>query len=561
MSAATARSPFDRATALTRLGSEEFDVLVIGGGITGAGVALDAASRGLRTALVERNDFASGTSSKSSKLVHGGLRYLQQKEYRLVYENLAERQRLLDNAPHLVRPLPFLIPLFGKDGMVNKTVAKAYSTALWLYDVTGGLRIGKRHRRISLDEAATHMPTLNRDLLVAGFLYWDAQADDARLTLCILRTAVVEHGAVAANYAPVESLLKDQNGAVTGARLADGTEIKAKAVVNATGVWADEVRTMAEGADPDSIRPAKGVHITVPIEKLPCDLAAVIPVLKDRRSIFVVPWGDKAYLGTTDTDYDGPLDDPRCTAEDVAYILKAVNTFVTQPLTEADVLGTWAGLRPLVKNEKSVRTADLSRRHSVLISDGGLVTITGGKLTTYRKMAEDAVDTVVGRLGIKARKVRTKKLALRGAEGLAAVQEPEAAARLGIEQTVLDHLVARFGSEARTIAAMVEADPLLARPLVPGLPYIRAEAVFAARYEMARTLEDVLSRRTRALLLDAGATTVAAFDVARLLASELGWSEDDVARQVTTFLELAERERDTAGLPPIELAEAASNRG
>jgi glycerol-3-phosphate dehydrogenase len=225
------------------------------------------------------------------------------------------------------------------------------------------------------------------------------------------------------------------------------------------------------------------------------------------------------------------------------------------------VLGTWAGLRPLVKNEKSVRTADLSRRHSVLISDGGLVTITGGKLTTYRKMAEDTVDTVVGRLGIKARKVRTKKLALRGAEGLAAVQEPEAAARLGIEQTVLDHLVARFGSEARTIAAMVEADPLLARPLVPGLPYIRAEAVFAARYEMARTLEDVLSRRTRALLLDAGATTVAAFDVARLLASELGWSEDDVARQVTTFLELAERERDTAGLPPIELAEAASNRG
>ena len=556
-----ARSPFDRTTALARLGEEEFDILVIGGGITGAGVALDAASRGLRTALVERHDFASGTSSKSSKLVHGGLRYLQQKEYRLVYENLAERQRLLDNAPHLVKPLPFLIPLFGKGGALNKTVAKAYSTALWLYDVTGGLRIGKRHRRLTLDETAEHMPTLNRDLLVAGFLYWDAQADDARLTLCILRTAVVEHGAVAANYSPVASLLKDDAGTVTGARLADGTEVKAKAVVNATGVWVDEVRAMAEGSDPDSIRPAKGVHITVSLEKLPCDLAAVIPVLKDRRSIFVVPWGDRAYLGTTDTDYDGPLDDPRCTADDVAYILKAVNTFVTQPLTEADVLGTWAGLRPLVKNEKSVRTADLSRRHSVLTSDGGLVTITGGKLTTYRKMAEDTVDTVTRRLGVKARRARTKKLALRGGEGLAAVREPDAAGRLGIEQAVLDHLVDRYGTETRTIAAMLEADPMLGRPLVPGLPYLRAEAVFAARYEMARTLEDVLARRTRALLLDAPAAAGAAFDVARLLASELGWSEDDVAREVAAFLDLAERERDTAGLPPIELPESVPTRG
>ncbi|HEV7886250.1 MAG TPA: glycerol-3-phosphate dehydrogenase/oxidase, partial [Acidimicrobiales bacterium] len=309
-------SGFNRAAALTRLADDEFDVLVVGGGITGAGVALDAAARGLRTALVEARDFASGTSSKSSKLVHGGLRYLQQREFALVYENLAERQRLLDNAPHLVHVLPFLIPLFGKDGAVNKTVAKAYSTALWLYDLTGGLRIGKRHRRIGADEAMAHMPTLRRDRLAASFLYYDAQADDARLTLTILRTAV-DHGAVAANYAPVAALLKGEDGRVRGARLADGTEVRAGAVVNAAGVWSDDVGALDEGAHPHTLRPAKGVHVTVPWDKVRCDIAAVVPVPKDRRSIFVVPWGDRVYLGTTDTDYEGPLDDPQCTAEDV----------------------------------------------------------------------------------------------------------------------------------------------------------------------------------------------------------------------------------------------------
>src|SRR2546423_4662589 len=235
---------FDRTTALARLASDEYDVLVVGGGITGAGVALDAAARGLRTALVERHDFASGTSSKSSKLVHGGLRYLQQKEYGLVYEGLAERQRLLENAPHLVAPLPFLIPLFGRDGAVNKTVAKAYSTALWLYDATGGWRIGKRHKRLAMEETLDHFPTLRTDQLVAGFLYWDARTDDARLTLDVVRTAVLDHGAVAANYAPVTGLLKD-DGRIRGARLdVDGAgpvEGRASVVVNQTGVAAERV--------------------------------------------------------------------------------------------------------------------------------------------------------------------------------------------------------------------------------------------------------------------------------------------------------------------------------
>lgn len=529
---------FDRATALARMADEEFDVLVVGGGITGAGVALDAAARGLRTALVERHDFASGTSSKSSKLVHGGLRYLQQREFVLVYENLAERQRLLDNAPHLVSVLPFLIPLFGKDGVVNKGLAKAYSTALWLYDLTGGLRIGKRHKRVSVEEALAHMPTLRADRLVAGFLYYDARADDARLTLTILRTAVLDHGAVAANYSPVVGLSKGADGRVCGARLADGTEVRAGVVVNAAGVWSDELRALDQGTHPHSLRPAKGIHLTVPWEKVRCDIAAVVPVPKDRRSIFVVPWGDQVYLGTTDTDYDGPLDSPVCTPEDVEYVLGAINGSITTPIAPSDVLGTWAGLRPLVASASSERTADLSRRHAVSVSDSGVVSVTGGKLTTYRKMAADTVDAVLRVLGrSKLHRSPTRKLLLRGAEGYDRVAD--------------EHLRGRYGSEARVVSAMVAADPVLGEPLVPGLPYLKAEAVYAARYEMAQTLEDVLSRRTRALLLARDASVAAAASVAELIGDELGWSEDERTRQVAQYTALAERERTAADLPPV----------
>ena len=276
--------PFRRADALRRLADEEFDVLVVGGGVTGAGVALDAASRGLRTALVEKGDFASGTSSKSSKMIHGGIRYLQQREFRLVYENLAERQRLLDNAPHLVSPLPFLIPLFGRDGVVSKTVARSYATALWLYDLTGGWRIGKRHREVTKEEALAHLPTLSTDHLVAGFLYFDARADDARLTLTLARTAAFEFGAVVANYTPVVRLTTGAAGTTDGAVVrpvpddeASEFPIRARIVVNASGVWADAVRALDEGRDPHAIRPAKGIHVTVPADRLPCDIAAVIP--------------------------------------------------------------------------------------------------------------------------------------------------------------------------------------------------------------------------------------------------------------------------------------------
>ncbi len=531
---------FDRADALSRLADEQFDVLVIGGGITGVGVALDAASRGLTTALVERDDFASGTSSKSSKLVHGGLRYLQQKEVRLVYEALYERQVALRNAPHLVRVLPFLIPILSRDGMLNPKLARALGSALWMYDLTGGARIGKVHRRVDQERALRHMPSLRAENLAAAYLYYDAQTDDARLTLTVARTAA-EHGAAIANHAGVVGLRKDAAGAVVGATiLADGDEIavRARTVVNAAGVWSDEVRRLDEGRDPGSIRPAKGIHITVPWTKVRNDIAAIVPVPKDKRSIFVVPWGDFTYIGTTDTDYDGPIDDPQCTPDDVRYLLGAMNLALAEPLTEADVVGTWAGLRPLIAGGSvGEKTADLSRRHAVRDSGSGLVTVTGGKLTTYRRMASDTVDHVAQQLG-RSERSRTKRLPLLGAVGAAPPDE---------------HLARRYGSEAAVVLALSEGDPDLGLPLVPGLPYRRAEAVYAVRHEMARSLDDVLSRRTRARLLARDATARAAADVARLLAAELGWDAARTEQEVTSFRAALAHERDAAGLPAAAL--------
>jgi glycerol-3-phosphate dehydrogenase len=546
---------FDRSENIDQLGAGTHDLLVVGGGITGAGVALDAASRGLRTALVERDDFASGTSSKSSKLVHGGLRYLQNGDVRLVYEALRERQRLLRNAPHLVKVLPFLIPIFtGKGGIIPRQLARALGSAMWMYDLTGGLRIGKRHRRLGRDAARAHMPTLS-DRMAWAYLYYDAQTDDARLTLALARTAALDFGATVVNHAAVTALRKDGDR-VTGALVDTGdrqVEVRARVVINATGVWADDVRALDEGSDPGSIRPAKGIHITVPWDKVRNDIAAVVPVPKDRRSVFVVPWpgqdgtvggpGSVTYIGTTDTDYGGDVDDPQCTAEDVAYLLDAINSSITEPLDESDVLGTWAGLRPLVRDAGSTRTADMSRRHQVLTSAGGLVTVTGGKLTTYREMAEDAVDAATAvagdRLPRRARRSRTRKLRLRGADGW----QQAAATDL--------HLGERYGGEAGVLAAMIDADPALGEPLVPGLPYRRAEAVYAARYEMAVTLDDVLSRRTRARLRNRDAAAAAADDAATLVGAELGWSEAERAAQVAAYREAAAREREAPGLPEI----------
>jgi glycerol-3-phosphate dehydrogenase len=548
---------FDRQSSLERLAGEEFDVLVVGGGITGCGVALEAAGRGLHTALVEARDFASGTSSKSSKMVHGGLRYLQQHDYLLVYEALHERQRLLRNAPHLVHPLPFLIPLFGKDGVVSKGVAKAYSAALWLYDLTGGIRIGHRHRRIEAEETLAHFPGLRTDRLVAAFLYWDAQTDDARLTLALARTAA-GRGAVVANYSPVVSFLEEE-GRVRGAHLEDGTTVRARVVVNAGGVWADQIA--GQGI---SLRPAKGVHVVVRSDRLPCDYASVLVVPGDRRSVFVVPWaadeapgpsgpGRFTYIGTTDTDYDGPLDNPVCEPQDVEYLLSAVNHWTSASLTPADVTGSWAGLRPLIAGDHaSERTADLSRRHRVSVSSNGLVSVTGGKLTTYRKMAADTVAAALRELGTARRTGSvTTSLTLIGGDGAG---KPPAgvlstARRLGIAEEALAHLVGRFGSETGSLVGLCEGNPELTEPLVAGLPYIKAEAVFAARYEMAQTLSDVLSRRTRARILDRAATAAAAPGVAAIVGPELGWDDAEQARQVDAFLTELDAEAPASAVP------------
>jgi glycerol-3-phosphate dehydrogenase len=513
---------FSRPVSLSRLSSEEFDVVVIGGGITGAGVVLDAASRGLRACLLERDDFASGTSSKSSKLIHGGLRYLQQGDVRLVYQALRERKRLRRNAPHLVHVLPFMIPILTKNSVVSKKIARALGSAMWMYDLTGGWRIGRLHRRLSAD----------------------AEADDARLTLAVLRSAA-DNGAAIANQCRVEGIdsADRTQHTVRVHDLVGDTHftIHTKAVVNATGVWADDVRALDEASHPDTIRPAKGVHLTVPWEKVRNDIAVVIPVPSDKRSLFVVPWisrGDGTYqftyIGTTDTDYKGPVNDPQCTRDDIEYVLAALNATVNTDVTFEDVTGVWSGLRPLVKMDESSakagRTADLSRRHRVFTSDNGVVTVTGGKLTTYREMAEDAVDAVSEVLGTKTRCL-TRSLSLHGAKGRS------------IRASQRDHhLDGRYGSDSAEIAALIANDPSLSGPLVDGLPYLRAEAVYAVTHEMATSIDDVLSRRTRARLLNRRASVSAARATADLISPLLGWDDAQSSASIAEFVDACARE-------------------
>lgn len=541
---------FVRSENLDRLRSTDFDVVVVGGGITGAGVALDAASRGLSVALIDKDDWASGTSSRSSKMVHGGLRYLQNGDIVLVYEALRERQRLLRNAPHLVSVLPFLIPMFGKGGVIHPKLARALGSVMWMYDLTGGARIGKIHKRLSTAETLDYMPTLSAERIGASYLYYDARADDARLTMTIARTAALGFGAVCVNHCRVVGFVRDEDTTdgvvVTPEGTEERIEVRARVVVNATGVWADEVRGMDEGRHPDSIRPAKGVHITVPWRLVRNRIAVVMPVPGDKRSVFVVPWAttpgeepDFTYIGTTDTDYDGSLDQPECTDDDIEYLLRAINKWGPGTITPDDILGSWAGLRPLVDDDGSGRTADLSRSHSVSTSASGVVTVTGGKLTTYREMAEDAVDEAMrhlGRGGVAGsgarsivgrvrRRARTASLRLFGARGF----DAESAGLMG-------HLQRRHGGDALRVMALVRDDPTLGEPLVPGLPYIKAEAVHAVRAEMATSVSDVVSRRTRALLLDRAATIEAAPDVAALIGPELGWTDAEIRSEADAFV-------------------------
>ncbi len=542
-----------RETHLGRLRSETFDVVVVGGGITGAGIALDAASRGLSVALVEMNDFASGTSSRTTKLIHGGLRYLAQFHFRLTREALAERTVLQRLAPHLVEPIPFLFPIYHKRLEVWRV-----NTGLWLYDLMAGLRRTRLHRRLSREETLKRAPMINPSGLRASFIYYDARTDDARLVIEVLKAAV-DYGAVVANYVRGRRIVGDGRRA-TGVSVCDTLadeifEIRARKVVLATGVWLDDILNAEHPAGPRKIRPAKGVHIIVPRDRIGVETAMAFPT-PDDRLMFVVPWQNAMIIGTTDTDYEGPLENPHASRADVDYLLKVVNAaFPGLELSDSDVISVWAGLRPLVDNGEGT-TASVSREDRVFEREDGTIAIAGGKLTTYRRMGRRVIDLVVRRL--KEDGQLSKKLKSRTGDVLIGgfpersrrrlsrlgrfIRLRRRRAKIAAEQSsnTLSPEAARrlyriYGANWEAIAALIAEDSSLAQPVVVGVEVLRAEIVFAARHEMARTLLDVLARRTHVALLDRNQARNAAPDVAQLLARELGWSDDEIVRQIESY--------------------------
>jgi len=517
-----------RGEAFARLATESFDVLVIGGGATGAGTALDAASRGLKVALVERSDFAAGTSSRSTKLVHGGVRYLEQavkhadrSQFSLVREALRERAVLLRNAPHLARPLPLLTPIYGALELPY------YFTGLKLYDMLAGKANLAPSRLLGRPEAAERFPMLKRDGLRGAVEYHDGQFDDARMNVTLALTAA-EHGAVVTNHAEVVSLVK-RGGRVAGAEVVDRldpgaapVEVSARVVVNATGPFADAIRRLDDPDAPDMLKTSSGVHVVLPARFSPPDTGLLIPKTEDGRVLFLLPWLGHTLVGTTDNP--APVEaDPVASDADVEYILRHVRRYFDLPVEAADVLSAWSGLRPLVEPEagggEGKATARLSRDHVIATSGSGLVTVTGGKWTTYRSMAEDTVDAAVAVGDLTpARGCVTHDMPLVGAERF----EPEGHARLrsvhGLPEDVALHLHRAYGDRAEDVARLA-ADGLGQR-LAPGHPYLEAEVVYARDVELASTADDVLARRLRLAFLDAAAAESARPRVEELLTRE-----------------------------------------
>ena len=564
MSNAREFSARTRADDLLAAATTPVDVLVVGMGATGAGVALDAASRGLRVLVVDKGDLASGTSSKSSKLVHGGLRYLENYEFSLVREGVQERQLLMRLAPHLVHPMDFLYPVWP-----DTAKRRLLGLGLTTYDVFAfavGGRNGdvRRHERITAEQAIELAPALRDSGLVHSYLYGDCATDDARLVLAVVQAARA-FGALAVPYAEVTGLTKDAAGRVAGAQVLDrrtGTtvDIAARHVVNATGVWVDRLQGLEEPGRPAVVQPSKGVHVVVPHERLPLTTASVLLPSKqgDGRSMFAIPWGRQTILGTTDTPYGDSLEDLSLTRADLDYVLKAGNDVFRQGLTSDDVLGAWAGVRPLIRETGSGSMSDISRRHTLVEGRAGLLTITGGKLTTYRRMAKDVVDRIVERDGRKAR-CRTDQIALSGTGALDVLRDEvgAVAASLGLSRETSDSLVRQSGERAADVLSLVAADPGLGRLLAPHAPHIAAEVVQAARAEGATTLEDVYSRRLRLSLREKDAALPGALDAARLLAAELGEDDGWAAAQVTAYAEAVRRERGVLGLPAAVRLQAA----
>jgi glycerol-3-phosphate dehydrogenase len=557
-----------RRACRARLGATPFDLLVVGGGITGTGVALDAASRGLSVALVEQGDFAGGTSSRSTKLVHGGLRYLPLGDLRQVREDLAERERLLRNAPHLVRPLPFVLPLYaharrplgiGLPRLLSALAPVGVSAGLWAYDRLAGRLSNRPHRALSHDAARSLLPAMRLDGLRRAYLYYDAGTDDARLVMAVLRSARAR-GAVALNYARAVDLIQ-RDGRIAGARVVDVPSgevvtVSARTTVNAAGVWAEEVAALA-GPPRFHLRRAKGAHLVVRTDRLRLGRAAlVLPETDDGRVAFVVPWQGAVLIGTTDTEWTGPAaTHPAADPADVSYLLEHAARFLTVRLTAADVVSAYAGLRPLLAAPAGGGTARLSRRHEIYSGPAGLVTIAGGKLTTYRRMAEDTLNQLLGRPG--GTPSPTRDLALDGAEGfMRGIPSLRARARRdGVSDGTLRHLLRAYGTRAARVLELIEERPALRSPLADGHPHIAAEVVFAAREEMAVSVEDVLLRRTRLghLLPDQGRG--AAPDVAALLGAALGWPAGAEAAQTDAY-----RRAAAALAPPRNGAAARTAR-
>ncbi|WP_438672351.1 glycerol-3-phosphate dehydrogenase/oxidase [Solihabitans fulvus] len=546
--------PDQREESWERLGSETFDVVIIGGGVVGVGAALDAATRGLRVALVEARDLASGTSSRSSKLFHGGLRYLEQLEFGLVREALRERELMLTRiAPHLVKPVPFLYPL------THRGWERPYTAAgLLMYDTMGGARSVPGQKHLTRAGALRMVPALKRDALIGGIRYYDAQADDARHTMMVGRTAV-HYGAVLRTSTQVIGFLKESDR-VAGVRVRDvedgrETEIRAHAVINCTGVWTDELQRLSGSRGRFRVRASKGVHIVVPRDRIVSESGLILRT--EKSVLFVIPWRNHWIVGTTDTDWNLDLAHPAATKHDIDYILEHVNTVLATPLTHEDIEGVYAGLRPLLAGE-SESTSKLSREHAVARVAPGLVAIAGGKYTTYRVMAADAVDAASVDLPGRIQESITDKVPLLGADGYHALvnQADHLAAKYGLHPYRVRHLLDRYGSLVHEVLGLAVDDPDLLHP-VPGAPdYLQVEAVYAASHEGALHLEDVLTRRTRISIEYPHRGVECAEPVARLLAGVHGWDEEQVAREVKVYTSRVEAERASQTKPDDQAADA-----
>jgi glycerol-3-phosphate dehydrogenase len=551
----SALGPEYRIEALRELASREFDILVVGGGVVGAGAALDAVSRGLSVAMVEARDWASGTSSRSSKLIHGGLRYLEQRNFTLVREALKERGLLLTRiAPHLVHPVQFMLPL------QHRVWERFYiGSGVFLYDRLGGAKAVPGARHLSKREALREAPSLKPDALIGAIKYYDAQTDDARFSMTIVRTAA-SYGAVVASDTRVTGFL-DEGGRIAGAHVLDVErgatyDVRAKEVINATGVWTDDTQAMVGGRGRFQVRASKGIHLVVPRNRIQLDSGLILRT--EKSVLFVIPWGRHWIIGTTDTDWDLDKAHPAASSSDIAYVLGHVNAVLTTPLTPDDVEGVYAGLRPLLSGE-SEETSKLSREHSVAQPVPGLTVVAGGKYTTYRVMGKDAVDAAAKNLGPAVPASATERLPLLGAEGFEVMwnERHRLAASSGLHVARIEHLLHRYGSCTRDLLALVAADPELGKPIPGAADYLRVEVVYAASHEGALHLDDVLTRRTRISIEEWDRGTSCAPDVAALMGDVLGWDDDTRKREVEHYLLRVEAERASQLEPDDQTADAA----